>query len=932
MFSPIVPRMQTLTEKIEADALLRLGPAVNRHPSQELVRFKGFLKIERHRLLILHRSGAGGRVVCGGQATVFDVLLRYLLESLEHHASKEDLKPHPFALVALGGYGRGELNPRSDIDIMFLYSSLYAAHSSPTPYLKTITDGMLYTLWDLGLKVGHSVRTVEDCVRVAASDMQSQTSLIEARLIAGDAPLFERLQTVVLAKCVRDCEARYIAARIEDQESRRRKFGNSACMQEPNIKNGCGGLRDYQNLLWMAHFKYRVQSLTELERRKLIGPSERKQLDTAYDYLLRVRNELHYQTDRPVDVLTKNLQPAIAYQLGHTSRSPHVRLEQFMREVYTHTRNIFLLTRTVERRLALLPQPKRLPSLRQILKTTRRKTSTQLVDGFKIVNGEILTTAAHPLNEDTPRLMRLFLHAQQRGGRLHPDLEQEVRNCLKLVDRSFLKNPHVRETFLEILNQPGSVATALRAMHEVDFLGKYLPEFGRLTCLVQHEFYHRYTTDEHILVCLEKLDHISTATEQPFIDYKEMFHKVERPFVLYLALLLHDAGKTEDSGDHSKSGVRLAKKLARRLGLEDGVTRKLCTLIEHHLLMVQISQRRDMDDPSVVESFTKVIDSLDLLNMLTLHTFADSQGTSPDLWNSFKNSLLLTLHRKARQHLLGEPDPKGPDTRQRAHFIEEIRTELPEDYPLEEITAHFNNLPARYFENQSASRIARDLTAVHQFIGQLVGEEEKALEPAVSWHDEPDRSYTSVLVCTWDRAGLFSKIAGCLTAAGLNILGAQIYTRNDEIILDRFLVTDIRTGLLAKADERAKFERHLKAALTTSAKIEKLFKGVKVPKPVYESLAEDRIETKIRFDTRTSETHTLIEVEAEDRVGLLYFVSQALHEEGLNIAVAKITTEMGAAIDTFYVRDEHGLKVDSEPRLQSIAATLQTRIETFLNT
>ena len=262
--------------------------------------------------------------------------------------------------MAIGGYGRAELNPHSDIDFMFLHSRQVAAGTRPLPHLSRIIDGLLYPLWDIGLKIGHSVRSIEDCVKVANSDMQSKTSLIEARLIAGDDALFKRFQKTLVSKCVAGYEQEYIAMRLADQAARRAKFGNSACMQEPNLKNGCGGLRDFQNLLWMAFFKYRTRSLKELQAHDLIGEGERKHLEAAYDFLLRVRTEMHYHVNRAMDVLSKNLQPAVAYNLGYRERSPSKRIEDFMRDVYTHSRNIFLITRTLEQRLALLPQARRL--------------------------------------------------------------------------------------------------------------------------------------------------------------------------------------------------------------------------------------------------------------------------------------------------------------------------------------------------------------------------------------------------------------------------------------------------------------------------------------------------------------------------------------------------------------------------------------------
>src|SRR5215831_5157486 len=353
--------MQNLLEKIEADAAARLTLPPGRQPKEDLARYKGFLKVETHRVKILHRGGGGGLETCRARAAILDVLLQYLWEAAKSSLSEQAQKEFPaIALVAIGGYGRAELNPQSDIDFMFLHNRQIAAGIRPLPHLAKILDGLLYPLWDVGLKIGHSVRSIDDCVRVANSDMQSKTSLIEARRITGDEALLEKFQEALVNKCVDGHEEEYIAMRLRDQEARRAKFGNSACMQEPNIKNGCGGLRDYQNLLWMAFFKYRTRSLTELQAHEMISESERKQLEAAYNFLLRVRTEMHYHTNRGMDVLSKSLQPAVAHNLGYRERSPSQRIERFMRDVYTHARNIFRITSTVEQRLALLPAPRKL--------------------------------------------------------------------------------------------------------------------------------------------------------------------------------------------------------------------------------------------------------------------------------------------------------------------------------------------------------------------------------------------------------------------------------------------------------------------------------------------------------------------------------------------------------------------------------------------
>ncbi|MDB6129782.1 MAG: uridylyltransferase, partial [Verrucomicrobiales bacterium] len=744
--------MPTLFDKISANAESRLTLPENRPPSEELARYKTFLKVETHRLKILHRGGGSGHQVCQARATILDLLLRYILDAVKNTLPAGDMKAtQSLALVAIGGYGRAELNPHSDIDIMFLHDGTLVSRNKPHAALTALTDGLLYTLWDLGMKVGHSVRNIEDCVSVANTDMQSKTSLIEARLITGEVALFDKFQKAVTSRCVEGHETEYIEARLGDQAARRAKFGNFAMMQEPNIKNGCGGLRDFQNLIWMSYFKYRTRSLLELEQKGMVSAAERRQLESAYDFLLRTRNELHYLLNRAGDVMQKATQPAIALHLGYANRSPSGRLETFMRDYYTHSRNIDLITRTVEQRLALVPKKKLLPSLGQLLKSRREKARVQLLDGFRILDGQILPNTNQIFKESPKRMMRLFLYAQQRGLALHPDLAQLLRNNLQLVDRSFLKDEHVRETFLEILDQRGNVAPVLRQMHEVGFLGKFVPEFGKLTCLVQHEFYHQYAADEHTLVCIQKLDQL-WETEAPNLKpYGEVFRHVERPFVLYLALLLHDSGKAYHTGKHEEVGSHLALKVAKRLGLDGATTHSLSLLIQEHLTMAQISQRRDLDDTSVIKTFASQIQTVENLKMLFLHTFADSTGTSDQLWNGFKDSLLWTLFHKTRNALSGGTEFMLAETRQRELLMEEVRRLLPKNYSEEEIEAHFSNLPPRYFQIHDAQEILHDLTLVHEFIQKQVSEKDNPLEPVVSWQNEPDRGYTLVTVCTFDR-------------------------------------------------------------------------------------------------------------------------------------------------------------------------------------
>ena len=738
--------MQDLLKKIAAAAEARLTFASNATPGEKLARYKNFLKVETHRLKLLHRAGADGLEICRARAAILDALIQHLWnESIANQPGP--LGSLSIALVAIGGFGRAELNPHSDIDFMFLHEGQVSG-GKPLPGLSRLIDGILYPLWDIGLKIGYSVRDLDDCVKVANTDMQSKTSLIESRLVVGSEPLFAKYQKTVVAKCVQGYEEKYIVLRLEDQATRRTKHGNSACMQEPNVKNGCGGLRDFQNLLWMAFFKYRTRSLQDLQTQEFVTAAERKQLEAAYEFLLRVRTEMHYHTNRAQDVLGKNIQPSIATNLGYGDRSPSLRIEKFMRDLYVHMRNVYLTTRSLEQRMALLSpqQTGRIAKLRRMLPGGAPRKLPEPVDGFLFVDGEIRAASNRVFRDSPRRLMRVFLQAQQRRLTLHPDLAQLIRNQLSIVDRAFLNDAHVRETFLTILERRGEVAHILRAMHEVNLLGKYIPEFGKLTCLVQHEFYHQYAADEHTLVCLEQLDKIWEAQEPPYRNYAPIFQSLERPGLLYLALLLHDVGKAaaHEKGRHAEVGATLAVRAAKRLQLDSTAAETVQFLVENHLLLAMVSQRRDLDDATVIRNVARQVGSAEKLNLLALLTFADSQGTSDKLWSGFKDSLLWQLHSRALTLLTGGTEFRRASEQARDEVRELVRELTPHRVTDEELDAHFNHLPQRYFEIYTAAQIQDDVELAHRFMHRLILENARALAPVTAWIDERGRGYSLV--------------------------------------------------------------------------------------------------------------------------------------------------------------------------------------------
>jgi [protein-PII] uridylyltransferase len=918
---------QGYLDKVLRHAEERLILKSGARPAEILNIYKKFLKVEEHRLRMLHRSGAGGRETAHGRAHVMDVVLRHVFKAADANYRQTHTEATvPISLVAIGGYGRGELCPYSDIDIMFLHNAS-GRGASDHPYVKEMVEQVLYMLWDVGLKVGHSTRSVADAAKQGNQDMQSKTSMIESRLLIGDEKIYESFRQTIIKVCVKGHENEYIAARIADQKARHEKFGDSVYLQEPNVKGGCGGLRDFQNLIWMAFFKYGTRTLTELKQRGFLEPTEQRQLDSAYDFILRVRNSMHYMTNRACDVIGLGLQPQIASEFGYRHHDLLRRTEAFMRDYYMHARNVYLLTSALAERMALL-KPTKASRLGTLLRRSRRE---EAIDGFVIRDGVISAGAPTVFKEDPLRLMRLFHYVQQRDVELSPELRSQVRQNLKLVDRSFQCSDAARDTFLGILEHKGQVARVLRRMHEVEFLGKYLPEFGRLTCLVQHEFFHRYTADEHTIQVIENLDRIIDATEPPHTSYKKIFQQLERPHVLYLALLLHDVGKAANVDHHAEASFDMARKVAQRLHLGPDETAQLLFLVRDHLKLSMLSQRRDIDDQATIDAAAHIVKNEVNLNMLLLLTFADAAGTSIKTWTDWKQALLWELYRRTRQTLSGSERARDILSRRIEQLYGEVSTGLKDKLPLEEIYSHFELMPASYYINSTAEEITRHLMVIHRFLTRQleVEEAQEALIPVVDWQSFPAQSYSQVSICTWDRLGLFSKICGSFASAELNILRANIFTRGDHVVLDVFDVCD--KDLAAVTDQKAiqTAEGMLERMLTDREHVElhDILKRLRTIRGEAPKIREVRIPTLIDFDNEISKGRTILEVQTEDRLGLLYAITHTLSELGLDISFAKISTEKGAAIDVFYVQDQLGNKITDPARLDTIRSKLESTID-----
>lgn len=918
--------MQNLIEKAEANAQRLLCIKVD-SDHVGLGKYRHFLKVESHRLKIEHRAGGSGLALVRARSKMLDLIVRSLHREILQIQPQPEEDESRIAVVAYGGYGRGELNPHSDLDVMILHNQPDLNRSQKHQWLVDFCHSFFLSLTDIRLKILPVTRSIEDCIKVAGEDVQSKTALIETRLIAGDDALFDQMQQSLLAHCVLKKERAYIAARVSDQRARRQKYGNSPYLQEPDIKSGCGGLRDYQNLLWMAFFKRRCRSMDDLLKKKIIDKSEYRQLTAAYDYLLRVRNEMHYLTGLPSDVLRRSLQPKVAFHLGFKETSPSKRLERFMHRVYLHLRTIYLLSKTLEDRMAIFSERGGLQKLSRFF--NRRKWIR--ADGFEFASDQIHLTHSNAFNDHPRRLMKVFRHAQQHNLTLSPDLAYAIRSQLHLADHAFIGDAKVQKTFIEILKQKGKVARILRLMHELGLLGKFIPEFGKMTGKVQHEFYHAYTADEHSILCVEELDRIWQARQTPYRHYTHIFERQDRVHLLYLSLILHDTGKASDRAkdrtkDHSKEGAKISLRIGKRLGLDANDLCTLCFLIEEHRTMVATSQRRDLDDPAVVKSFSTLLKTAERADLLTLHCFADSMGTSSAMWNAFKDGLLRNLHSKICQTFSDDSESPFDHQNHKSELRKKVETILPLHLQKDEVDAHFDHLPDRYFRNSTADQIMADLDRVHQFMHHQMQLDEPSHAPILNWQAMSNRGYSRLQVITWDYASVFSKLCAALTASGINILSAHIFSRSDGIILDTFFVVDALDGGLVGKSRRAAFCKNVTSILMNATDPDCLVaKAPKLP-PLYQSLEDEQIKTRIAFDNEGSDRRTIIDVETEDRVGLLYVISKVLAEMQLDLSIAKITTERGAAMDSFYVKNAFGEKIKDRSDQMRIATKLMQAI------
>jgi len=894
------------SKKTSKSANVRLNQVIGKPPAEALTIYKKWLAQEEKKLKDKHQKETSGLKVARARSNVIDQLLTQLFECTVENFEKE-YGPLAFSvcLLALGGYGRQELCPYSDIDIMFLYPE--KVKSSQLPHFqKEFTQSILYMLWDLGFKVGHSTRNIKETLEEAKVEVQSKNAMMESRLVAGSENLFKVFRQAYTNFCKKQVQA-YIQQRLKEQKERRIKQGNTVFLQEPDIKNSIGGLRDYQNILWMAQIKFATSDLQVLENKGFLRRDERKKLKTAYDFLLRARTQLHLLVKRANDLLSLDMQPKVALALGYRQRDLLKRVEAFMRDYYQNAQNIDQIANVLEQRLALGREDDNVPvSFREVI-ASRRAERPRIIDGFMVRGKELCALNKKVFKEDPVRLLRLFRHCQQLGVLPDPNLDSLISESIHLIDESVILSESANQTFRSILCDLGNVYPILFKMHQMGVLGRFMPEWDKLRCLVQHEYYHRYTADIHTLSTIQQLDFIFSETDQEMRLYRDVMHEHDDPAVLYLTLLLHDIGKAVGIKGHDARGVVIAGPILDRMGIDPSDQKQILFIIGHHLEMARFWQRHDIDDPLTVQSFAQQVKTLENLRLLFVHTYCDAKGTSASLWNSYKDLLHKRLYSLTRDQLTSEDSLEKELQERKIMIYEQLMCREIEGIPHEEVEAHCNLLPERYFVHNSLKEIELHMRLVNQLLLSITNADSMAtLIPVIDWHDDFDRGHTVVTIVTWDRAGLFYRLAGAFSLAGLNIVSANVISRSDHISIDTFYLSDAKGGVVESRTAREHFEENLRLSLVKNKdltpEIEKAEKQAR-PKGLFnkDKTMHAPIPQTVDVYHELTLQKNIIEVQAHDKIGLLYFLAKNIFEAGYDITFARIATERKIAVDTFYI-------------------------------
>ncbi len=868
------------------------------------------LDIVRAELFERHLAGAGGLEIVRDFTAAVDDLLRALFRFADvHHGRRFPRLNQRVTIAARGGYGRQELNPYSDIDLLFLHDY------KPGPYIEVVGEVILHALWDAGLTVGQAVRNAAECVKMAAQDLKEKTAILDARFLAGDEKLYAQFDKALVSDVLNRDQQNFFKAKLEESRERHKRYGESIYLLEPQLKEGEGGLRDLHTALWLAKVKYKIHSIQELVQKAVITERELNEVIEAQDFLFRVRNSLHFLSRRHTDQLTFEYQEQIAPMLGFKGDDGDgdgiAASAALMRAYYQHASTIHRFSEGLIARVT-----EETASVRFLRRSPARKIRPGVV-----IQQRVLGIAEPDLFKRAPlNLITVFADCQAHGVELSGSAYQLVRDNLGLIDDAMRHDPRTGSALMRILSGRQRVAETLEAMHRAGVLGAIIPEFGNLYARVLHDLYHIYTVDRHSLAAVRELERLRAGE---FKDANPLLTEVAREYnalpIIFLALLLHDIGKGHGH-DHHERGAVLTAEVCKRLGLDGEETDLVVFLVRDHLMMSQVAQKGDVDDERTVEDFAREAGSIDRLKALYLLTFADMRAVAPNVYNNWRDMLLSELYMKALK-ILEHGDREAVDPARRLALVKEAVQERlgTANAPADEVAAFLNLMPDRYFLTVPEGDIG-----IHFELMQALRE-----RPLVCrYRHFPELEFSEFIVVTRDQPGLFSKIAGALTANNLNILSARITTRADEIALDVFRVSNLASaGGLAMEEERwLRVERDLERVLNGEQDIEQLVANAHRTRFGSRKFVR-RVASEVTVDNRTSEQFTVVDVFTQDRVGLLFAITHTLFKLGLVIHLARISTNADQALDVFYVSDRDGGKITDLERMRTLRTALIERLE-----
>ncbi|NOY85819.1 MAG: [protein-PII] uridylyltransferase [Deltaproteobacteria bacterium] len=853
-----------------------------------------------------HRNGMNSLEVVSQLTRLMDELIDFVYRRAARDAEKKGLKPdNRLVLMALGSYGRRELAPHSDIDLIFLLPE------KVTDWSKEFTEMVLYTLWDTGLDVGYSTRSMSDCMALAPENHDVLTSLLDARYLQGNLDLFSNFRKEFRRRVLNKTGSQFVTAKLELMKERLIKHGGTIYVLEPNLKEGMGGLRDLHTAMWVAKVLFGADDLEKLCNIKELNVLDEKDLQilkSSFDFLMKVRCELHFASNAARDLLSMERQPYLAERFGIKDRRGVPAVEKFMQTYYSHTGQVHHITGSIIRRS--LERKKRSP---RILARWKEK---DLGRGFFSRGGEIHTRVdpVELFKRYPGRMLRAFRLFQESNLELSPEVAVAVRRSLKLVNNDYRKRKRGRDAFFRIMSDDRRLYETLLLMNELGFLRKYIPEFAPIFCKMQHDYYHTYTVDEHSIRAIREIVDLPLASDSSLELYQEVYREIKtNRLLLFLTILLHDVGKGSGA-NHAEKGAAMAMRAAKRLGMSREDIDDMGFLIENHLLLSHVAQRRDLHEERTIWEVANLMGNPRRLKLLFLLTMADLKAVGPGVWNEWKASLLAELFLEAiraidRGGIFREDLPKR---------IEKTRTKvaktLADEFDPQLVQAELDALSERAY-GVYRSRVLGQFITLHLKIGDR--------PVATSWRQARRGGYTELFVVAQDQPGLFSRIAGVLAANNVNILGAQLLTRDDGVVFDILYVTD---NVMKPISDRMKFRmvnRELAKVIGGDLDVDDLLKARRLSLPLdRRDRATMPAPTRVDIHNSVSDAFTVIDIYTTDRIGLLYTITSTLAASNLSIHTAKVSTKVDQAVDVFYVTDLNGGKILDETKIEAVRKTL----------